>query len=180
MRLIFLLFAVMLSTGCIMIDSRVSRVKPSAVRLTDFEGTFGNLADYRSESVTGLYNVEYLQEYLGVHSARRAIDVQFKVTGELISASVRQEDGTTEERTIIVGRNCRFEEGFLVFPSKADGSLGGDSPTLGFVGAGGSKWTLDEAGNLVVVVHNASAGTVGIIPVGMAVRWMAAFPRVKE
>ncbi len=41
----------------------------------------------------------------------------------------------------------------------------------------GARWTIDENGSLVVISHDAAVGTVTIVPVAMASRWMAVFPR---
>ncbi len=179
MKLFFSLCYVVLLPSCVMIDSKVSDVQPAATGMASFDGVYRNLASYRS-SGGGLHTEEHLQEYFGCKAFPEVAEViQLRGVSDRLEAEIRFRNGRTEKRTLRLNQACTFENGYLVFATKVTGSGGNDSPSLGYLGSSGSRWTIDREGNLVVISNEAALGTVTIIPFAMATRWMAVFPKIR-
>ena len=168
-------------TGCVMNDSRVRTIRLSATNVEAFTGTYSNQASYRSESsFLGLYNTERLDQHLDPNAVQgNASAVVISVAGDTVIADVFSSNRVVKAHRFLMGKDCSFQEGYLVFRSDTKAAGGGDSPTLGAVVRQKMRWTLDSKQNLVVVTRTAGAGTIGIFPVGMATKWMAVFPRIE-
>lgn len=177
-----LLFPAVLLSGCVMIDSKASRVEPRDVKLSAFAGSYSPQASYRSRYWAGLQEHDRLEDYLRlgpVVPSTKLDSVRLTITPRrtLVVEGIRKGE-VSVRRELVENTDFEFEKGLIVLRREYEAG-GRDSPGFGAM-TNSTRLQMDKDDNLVVVRGSAATGFATIFPVAMAAKGMAVFPRVSE
>jgi hypothetical protein len=175
-RLIFpvIAFAAVLG-GCVSIDSRALREKPSSGSMHAIVGTYQNFASYRSKGE--FVADENLSGALGLGRVEAGTVTLTRPTASQLKLEFKDGQSTKAVQTYVDGAGLviRPEGRFEI--SVPVGCGGRDSP--GF-GCGTKTVTLfvNASGNLAAIDSGGGAGLLGVIPFAVYAKTLAIFPRL--
>jgi hypothetical protein len=178
-RFVFFAFFSLCLAGCVLYrhDSTLKDVKPTAVSLSDFAGTYSDAANYHTPpNMLGLEGDETLGGAItGMYFNS---DVQLVITNEGdILVKAQGKVGGPISIQYVKGRDFDFNEHEVVFSDHRQ--TGASEVAIGTVKTS-MTWMLNDARNLVVIQRSSGGGLVGgVVPVISSGTTFSIFGRIQ-